>query len=294
MGRDLVKPVIIIGTGRCGSTLLHTMMSMHPRVAWLSTACARWPTHPGRNRLVLHLVDLPIMGRPVATLAVPTEPYPFWEEMAKGFSEPIRDLTSKDVTEHTRTAVQAGLQSMLTRDRERLVAKITGWSRIGYLGEILPDAIFVHVIRDPRAVVNSLLQAGFWRGWRGPENWRWGQLPPALQEEWDDSNRSFVILAALQWKILVDAIEKAKRDLPPERFLEVRYEDLISAPVAELERIMMGCDLDWPAILEKRIRRMPLRDMNVKWRKDLTDSQQQLLDGSLQEYLGRYGYCSDR
>jgi omega-hydroxy-beta-dihydromenaquinone-9 sulfotransferase len=293
MERGLIKPVIIIGTGRCGSTLLHNMISMHPRVAWLSTACARWPTHPERNRLVLHLVDLPVVGRAATILSRPTEPYPFWEEMAKGFSEPIRDLRAGDVTVHTRNAVRAGLQSMLTPNRHRLVVKITGWPRIGYLGEILPDAIFVHVIRDPRAVVNSLLQVGFWRGWRGPANWRWGQLPPPLQEEWENSNRSFVILAALQWKILVDAVEEAKQALPADRFLEVRYEDLISVPVDELRRLMAGCHLDWPAILERRVQRIPLGDMNVKWRKDLTDSQQRLLEGCLKMHAARYGYCLD-
>jgi len=30
----LNKPIFIIGTGRCGSTIFHRMMAEHPHVAW--------------------------------------------------------------------------------------------------------------------------------------------------------------------------------------------------------------------------------------------------------------------
>src|SRR3712207_7426845 len=49
------------------------------------------------------------------------------------------------------------------------------------LSEIFKDAKFIHLMRDGRAVANSLLHVYFWSGWKGPGNWGWGQLSPAQQ-----------------------------------------------------------------------------------------------------------------
>lgn len=60
------------------------------------------------------------------------------------------------------------LSKTLTKKRNRLLFKITGWPRVGFLHEIFEDAKFIHLIRDGRAVAYSLLQQPWWEGWRGP------------------------------------------------------------------------------------------------------------------------------
>src|SRR4051794_9289776 len=40
------RPVVIIGLGRVGSTLLNRVLEGHPDLAWFSGYADRWPTHP--------------------------------------------------------------------------------------------------------------------------------------------------------------------------------------------------------------------------------------------------------
>ncbi len=91
--------------------------------------------------------------------------------------------------------------------RNRLLVKITGWPRLGYLHEIFPDAKFIHVVRDGRAVVNSLINVDWWDGWKGPQNWRWGDLDLSQTDEWEKYGKSFVVLAGIQLKIIMNALE---------------------------------------------------------------------------------------
>src|SRR5213078_3203453 len=101
------------------------------------------------------------------------------------------------------------LARILGRRRHRLLVKITGWPRVGYLRAIFPDARFIHLIRDGRAVANSLIHTDFWRGWAGPSKWQWGEMGAEHHEEWERHGRSFVALAGIQWKIMMGAIRQA-------------------------------------------------------------------------------------
>lgn len=91
------------------------------------------------------------------------------------------------------------------------------------LRALFPDARFVHLIRDYRDNVRSYLAAPFDLG-----------DPAALAERWLRSHH---------------AIERASR-AAPERFLHVRYEDLLADPRGELARICEFLGLAFePALL---------------------------------------------
>ena len=63
------------------------------------------------------------------------------------------------------------MSKLLAEYRNRLLLKITRWPMIGFLLEIFEEAKFVHMMRDGRAVTNSMLNVGFGRGRGGPKNW---------------------------------------------------------------------------------------------------------------------------
>ena len=92
---------------------------------------------------------------------------PVLGQVRLGFSEPCRDLVRTDVTTRVKRQVRAAMGMMLTHKRNRLLLKITGWPRLGFLNEMLEDAKFIHLVRDGRAVASSL-HVDFWRGWYGP------------------------------------------------------------------------------------------------------------------------------
>jgi hypothetical protein len=151
-------------------------------------------------------------------------------------------------------------------------------------------ARFVHVIRDGRAVANSLLNVYFWWGWRGPENWRWGPLPDQFREEWEQSERSFVVLAAIQWKMHMAAVELSKGQIEASEFFELRYEDLCENPRETIATVLEFAGIEWNPVFEREFLRFNLKNTNEKWKTDLNSVQQRLLEKSLAESLNRYGY----
>jgi hypothetical protein len=288
----VTKPIFIVGTGRCGSTAFHRMLGMHPQLMWLSGFAEEFPTRPSWNRWAVTAMGSPVLRRIFGTRIKPGENYGFWYTHAYGFAEPGRDLLGSDVTPRVRKQVRAVFEQMLTPKRSRLLVKLTGWSRIGFLNEIFEDAKFIHIVRDGRAVASSLLHINSWqwRGWYGPYSWRYGPLSAEDHAAWEASGRSFVALAGIQWKIHTRAIEAARQAIDPERFLEVRYEPFCEDPLETCRRVVDFAELTHSAAFERQVKAARIEDRISRWRTDLSAEQQAMLTDVLREDLQRYGY----
>ena len=142
------KPIFITGLGRSGTTLIHTMLSTHSQVNWLSLLCGKFPGRPYLNRWLMSGIDVPILNIYLRRRFVPLENYAFWDFYFAGFSGPSRDLVASDVSERTRRTLRKAVSQLLTLKRRRLLIKITGLPRISFLHAIFPDARFVHIVRD--------------------------------------------------------------------------------------------------------------------------------------------------
>jgi sulfotransferase family protein len=286
----IIKPIIIVGTGRCGSTVFHRLLATHPQLMWLSGFCDHYPTKPAWNRWAVTAMGNPLLRWAFGGKIQPGETYQFWNHHAYGFAEPCRDLVRSDVTVRVKRQVRAALEPMLTSQRNRLLIKITGWPRIGFLNEIFEDAKFVHIVRDGRAVASSLLHVNFWRGWMGPQSWRAGLLSPEDQATWESYQRSFVALAGLEWRIQMRAIDAARRASGPAPFLEVKYEEFCDQPMETCRRVLEFAELPASAEFERQVKAAKLRSTSQRWRDDLTPGQQAVLDDLLREDLLQYGY----
>lgn len=284
------KPIFIFGMGRSGTTIFHRMLTEHPNVAWLSGLCRKYPNKPKLNRMLMKAIDYPVFGYYLRKRLKPEEAYEFWEYYCKGFSTPCRDIFSEDVTSKAKDNIQSVLSEMLTKKRDRLLVKITGWPRVGYLNEIFNDAIFIHVVRDGRAVVNSRVNVDFWTGWGGPLNWNRGELDLCHKEEWEKYNRSVIVLVAIEWKIVMDALENAKKFIKKSNLIEIKYEKLCSEPLTVVKDCIEFSDLKWSKNYETNIKKYQLKNENYKWQKELTDKQQKILTEVLSVYLEKYGY----
>ncbi len=291
---QLHKPIFIVGTGRCGSTILHQMFAYQHQLAWLSWTCHSYPHRPQYNQVAMRLFDTPLPKQYLFKLLHPSEAYNLWDMYSPGFSEPYRDLYKEDVTPVVQNRLLKVLTGMLTRQRTRLMVKITGWPRIGFLKELFPDAKFIHVYRDGRAVVNSLLNVPWWSGWHGPQRWRWGRLTAEQQAKWQQFDESFVALAAIEWEILMTAQEEAKQRLAAAGqgadLLEIRYEAFCQDPLGTFKQVIDFCDLEWTADFEATINRFNIKSSDYKWQSQLTKHQQAILNDCLSDSLAKYGY----
>ena len=93
--------------------------------------------------------------------------------------------------------------------------------------ELLPASRIIHVIRDPRDVVASLLAAS--RGWASESLW----APRSARE------------GAKLWMKSVNTVRKTIKHTRSKQLLEVRYEDLYDSPVPTLRGIAEFVGLVW-------------------------------------------------
>ena len=285
---DVKKPIFIVGTGRSGSTAFHRVMARHPEIAFLSAFLEKYPDRLYLNSWLMRILDLPVLNW-LGGRILPSECWNFWER--HGIAGICRDPVAEDVTPARKKMLREILPRFLTGRRRRLLIKLTGWSRIGYFREVFPDARFIHIVRDGRAVANSLLNVGWWQGWMGPDNWGFGPLPGNYRDEWEKHNRSFVSLAGIEWKLLMDSYREAATGLEPSEYLEIRYEDLCSDPMETFRVFCSFCELTFPETFRSAISSSPaFENRNFKWREQLSESQQGVLSEVLTKHLQMYGY----
>lgn len=286
-------PDFLIGTGRCGSTLAYEVLAHHPAVGFVSRLDNRWARTPRPLRRHAATIYRRLRTGPltVSRRLGPSEAYvALSREVSPMITDPYRDLTAEDVTPWL-----AGRLRRFFDDRTapggRFVHKFTGWPRAGFLHAVFPEARFVHIVRDGRAVANSLVQMPWWRGHLGSAGWRFGPLPDAYAQEWEAGGQCLVHLAGLGWKTMMDRYEDARAAVPSEQWLDVRYEDLLTDPRKHLDRILGFYELPWTRDFELSLeRRRFSRGRAEAYRTDLAARQLALLDSSLSDHLHRYGY----
>jgi omega-hydroxy-beta-dihydromenaquinone-9 sulfotransferase len=290
--KPLDRPIFITGLGRSGTTIIHTLLSTHPNANWLSLFCAKFPDRPYLNRWLMRGIDIPLVNIYLKRRFVPLENYEFWDFFYRGFFIPCRDLVASDVDLRTAKSIRQAFAQLLTAKRNRLLIKITGCPRISFLHAIFPDAKFIHVTRDGRAVAHSRMRTPFWVGWQG---WRglslWPEtMPPHYQQEWERHQYSFFALAGIEWKAHLDQMAELRRNYPHIDILEVKYEPFCANPIRQVQEIAEYCQLPWDAAFEARARRFYVESENRKWQAELTEEQQAVLEEVMAVQLAEQGY----
>jgi hypothetical protein len=285
MNLEVRDPIFIVGTGRSGSTVFVDILAKHPNVAWLSRLADAYPGSPWLNVLLMRARNHVVIDTLLDGRFGPSEAYSFWNLNCPGFSNPYRDLLAEDVTPRAASRLQESCSRMVTRRRNRFIAKITGWPRVRYLREIFPQALFIEVTREARATASSVLEVPFWDGWRGPPNWRRGPLPPDLDAIWRQEGESFLALAALEYVIVQRAMAQCRTTVPTCQMLTVAYADFCADPIGVFRKVIEFCHLNWSPRFEKAIKRVRLVNRDDKWQQSLNAAQQSVLQRTLERAL---------
>jgi hypothetical protein len=122
------------------------------------------------------------------------------------------------------------LRQLTFKDPRRLVLKSpTHTCRIPTLLELFPDARFVHIVRDPYTVFPSTVNL-----------WKTLYTTHGLQAP---SFRGLEEHVFNTFTHLYDRLESGRRLVPPGRFHELRYEDLIADPAGAMRRLYEELEL---------------------------------------------------
>ncbi|MCH2182231.1 MAG: sulfotransferase [Mariniblastus sp.] len=246
-------PLFIVGHWRSGTTLLHELMSLDPRLAFPNNYEVFVPHH--------FLISKPILQPLVLLLMPPTRPMdrmPMRVQLpqeddfalcAMGGPTPYRrmafpnqpnddflQLDTDNLTDDQEVMLQQSLtkfyRSLNVRYRKPLVLKSpphTG--RIGKLAEWFPGAKFIHLSRDPRELVPSTI-----RLWQTLDQVQ-GFQPARYDEQW------LLSYIRRNKEVMYGRYLQDREELPPNQLMEIRFEDLVADPLSQIEALYEQLEL---------------------------------------------------
>jgi hypothetical protein len=245
------RPIFIVGPHRSGTTLLYEVLGRHPDLGYFNRQDRRFP---GAPRMAAWLTRLSGHDRP-------REAQPVWDRFKRGGDDTMTaEHATPDVSVWFRRRVATTLR---LRGAPRFVAKYPRLSlRLDWLDAIFPDALFVHVQRDWRAVVNSTVNRQAKRrrrggGWFGVHHPGWEEMGELPME----------VVATRQFVAVTETLEAAAQRFAG-RLFPLRYEGLCREPLDTLSGLLASVDLRWSADFERSVP-TNLRSANFKWREQL-------------------------
>jgi hypothetical protein len=267
----------VVGCGRSGTTLMRALLDAHPGLAVPFESY--FPVWFARHRARYERPDGFAVERFVDDV-VAHESFRRW------------GLDAGEVRAAVRAAAPSSYPDAV-RAYYAAYARAHGKARYGdktplfvlhlpLLAELFPEAVFVHMVRDGRNVVLSRVETA------------WG------------TNR--FDFETLQWRSQVERGRADGSARGPDRYLEIRYEDLVADPEATARRVCALAALDFdPAMLtyyehaetildhqpfpeeHRNLARPPtagLRD----WSTELTPDRVELFEQLAGDTLTRFGY----
>lgn len=229
------RPIFITGLGRSGTTILGVLLSLHDRIGFLNEPKAIW-----------HLI------------------------------EPQQDINGNYSQTGGRYRLGAEDVSLKSKETGRRIYlrynRITGTKRIldkypelifrvEYVKEMFPDARIIFIARNGVDACESIVKwsqrlgvssYGHMEDWWGRNDCKWNYFRNELvihdpqyssikhlaSGDLDHVNRS-----AIEWLVTMREGLKCQEQYP-DLVIPIKYEDLLSNPLAELERLQVACGLD--------------------------------------------------
>lgn len=274
-------PFFIIGSGRSGTTLLMAILTSHPDIFIP-------PESKVISRLVrrcqsLNFLPWRQLSRLIVSRFEAQRKFYLWEVNVAEFYDELLSLRKKERS----LAKALDMFYCYCGRQKKEEFKIWGDKspintlNLGWIHRVFPQAKFIHIIRDGRDVVSSMLIKG--------------DTPAGRNIE----------LACRRWN---RSIELAQRfgQMKGKHYVELRYEELVSHPELTVRRICEFLSVDYqPTMLYHQGReKLPLTKLrhhqNVrkpintdsigKWKNNLNARQKHLVNKFLQDNLVILGY----
>lgn len=286
--------VFAVGAGRSGSSLVQEVLSRHPEVGFVSNIedHVSWLRPLRRYNNQLYRLIPPELTTKGRLRYAPSEGYrALAREVSPLVATPGRPLESDDALPWLAWRFERFFATRAADQRHAVfLHKFTGWPRVGFIHRIWPQARFINVVRDGRAVASSLLQMPWWRDYQLASTL--GLLLPEDLASWQEAGRSFPLLAGLVWKTVIDGHDRAHAEVGSCQWLDVRYEDLLDDPRAEFGRMLDFMGLGWDDRFERSFRQQAfVAGRRDAFQHELGPEAVALLEHHLGEHLERLGYA---
>ena len=256
MGKELDRPVIFLGTGRCGTTIISEIIMRHPYLAYISNYQIWFPSIPQINILRFlfenklwnfrgqkkQLNQVKILNK---LSFYPVENYKWWGWLTRGKMDMSRDfLLDKVAGVEDKKFIRSYFTKLVHyQGKKRLCLKLTGPSRISFIQSIFPDAIFVYVNRKDIPTIKSFLNVPFWKSRGESQLWWKGVYSERELDLVKENKGNGLFLTAVQIKKLKQVFEYEKKAFNP-CVIEISYEDFIEDPNKEISKILKFCGLE--------------------------------------------------
>jgi hypothetical protein len=188
-----------------------------------------------------------------------------------------------DVSEEERTRWKDALMTFLKKvtyiaKKERLIIKSPPHTaRVRTLLEMFPEARFVYIVRDPYVVYRSTVH--LWRTLYDTQ----GMQTPNYQGIEEQVLKTFVRM--------YDRFEEDRKLIPPGRLYEVKYEDLVKNPLAQMAAIYEQLQLGNFAEVRPAIEAFLGETRDYKTNKyQLSDEDRRTVSLRWRKYAEHYGY----
>jgi Sulfotransferase family len=269
--------LFVVGCGRSGTTVLRTILDAHPELA--VTHEAKFVAPLGIRRRRYERPDGFDADRLIHDLLADPG-----VRGNLGLDDGwLRDALATPVRDYPEAVRRIFAAYAARQDKRRYGDKMPGAVlRIPLLAELFPEARFVHIIRDGRDVALSSM---------------------AIEGQDRDP-----VAWALNWKARVTAGRRAGGELGPDRYHEVRYEELLERPAEIIAGVCAFLDLAYdPAMLRffeqqdrvpakvrsnPRHARLaePLSKGARSWRTDMSTTQVEAFEATAGDLLTELGY----
>ncbi len=293
-------PVFIVGHWRSGTTLLHELLVLDQQFTYPNTYACFTPDHFLASRYLIPwwLKFIMPSRRPMDNMEVSWE-RPQEDEFAlcnMGIPSPylsfafpnipdidaeyldLREVPEADIQRWKEAFIQF-LKCVTVAGHGRQVVLKTPLhtARIDTLREMFPNAKFIHIVRDPYVIFPSTV-----RTWKRMSEDEGFQRP---------KNEGLEEMVLSRFTRMYEVFEESRTRIDPDNFCEVRYEDLIDDPVAQVRAVyeqlgLEGFEKTLPALEERAV---GMRGYKVN-RHKLSDEMRDQITERWGEFIGRYQY----